>query len=28
VAEDAATRVVLADFEPVTRWSDPNASYS
>jgi mannosylfructose-phosphate synthase len=28
VAEDAATRVVLADFEPVTRWSDPKASYS
>jgi mannosylfructose-phosphate synthase len=24
---DAATRHVLADFEPVTRWSDPKASY-
>jgi mannosylfructose-phosphate synthase len=28
LAEDAATRVVLADFEPVTRWSDPKASHS
>jgi mannosylfructose-phosphate synthase len=26
VAEGAATRVVLADFEPATRWSDPQAS--
>jgi mannosylfructose-phosphate synthase len=28
LAEDAATRVVLADFEPVTRWSDPKVSHS
>jgi len=28
VAEDAATRVVLTEFDPVTCWSDPKASVS